>query len=455
MTVRICLFTRDLRLTDNPVLYAASAAGRDQVLPVFVHDPGVQAAGFAAPNRLAYLHDCLADLDRGLHGLGSRLVVRHGPVAQEVARLAADAGAAEVHVAADHSAFARAREERLRAALGDAGVALVTHEAVVTAVAPGSVVPSGSDHYAVFTPYLRRWSDAPLRRPLPAPRQLSTPDRPASDPLPPRPDQDALSPELTPGGETEARRRGKRWFDRHVDAYDDEHDALADDLTSRLSPALHFGCLSATELVHRARKAGTAGAAAFERQLAWRDFHHQVLAARPDAARSDYRSRHDRWRHAPGELEAWEQGRTGYPLVDAGMRQLRAEGWMHNRARMITASFLCKTLGLDWRAGARHFLSLLVDGDVANNQLNWQWVAGTGTDTRPNRVLNPVTQAKRYDPDGAYVRRWVPELARVGAPAIHEPWKLPAGLRAELGYPEPLVALDAALARFRSRRGLD
>ncbi len=136
------------------------------------------------------------------------------------------------------------------------------------------------------------------------------------------------------------------------------------------------------------------------------------------------------------------------------MRQLRAEGWMHNRARMITASFLCKTLGIDWRAGARHFLSLLVDGDVANNQLNWQWVAGTGTDTRPNRVLNPVTQAKRYDPDGEYVRRWVPELARLDAPAIHEPWKLPAGLRAELGYPEPLVALDAALARFRSRRGL-
>ncbi|WP_236654313.1 FAD-binding domain-containing protein, partial [Streptacidiphilus anmyonensis] len=187
---------------------------------------------------------------------------------------------------------------------------------------------------------------------------------------------------------------------------------------------------------------------------AWRDFHHQVLAARPDASRSDYRARHDRWRDAPAELEAWRQGRTGYPLVDAGMRQLRAEGWMHNRARMITASFLCKTLGIDWRAGARHFLSLLVDGDVANNQLNWQWVAGTGTDTRPNRVLNPVTQAKRYDPDGEYVRRWVPELARLDAPAIHEPWKLPAGLRAELGYPEPLVALDAALARFRSRRGL-
>ncbi|MBF9067188.1 cryptochrome/photolyase family protein [Streptacidiphilus fuscans] len=455
MTVRICLFTRDLRLADQPVLHAASAAGRDEVLPVFVSDPAVTAAGFAAPNRLAFLHDCLADLDRELRARGSRLLVRHGAVPAEVAALAADTGATEVHMAADHSAFARAREASLLAALAPLGVRLVTHEAVITAVAPGAAVPAGSDHYAVFTPYLRRWSGVPLRRPLPPPPRLRTPAAPVSDPLPPRPDADLLSPQLAPGGETEARRRMQDWLTGHLDAYADEHDALADDLTSRLSPYLHFGCLSATELVHHARASGTAGAQAFERQLAWRDFHHQVLAARPDAARHDYRPRGDHWREAPDELKAWQDGRTGYPLVDAGMRQLRAQGWMHNRARMVTASFLCKTLGIDWREGAAHFLSLLVDADVANNQLNWQWVAGTGTDTRPNRVLNPVAQAKRYDTDGAYVRRWVPELARLSAPAIHEPWKLPAALHAELGYPDPLVALDAASARFRARRGLD
>ncbi|SEL18683.1 cryptochrome/photolyase family protein [Streptacidiphilus jiangxiensis] len=454
MTVRICLFTRDLRLADNPVLFAASAGGREAVVPVFVSDPAVAAAGFAAPNRLAFLHDCLANLDGALRERGSRLVLRRGSAAEEVARLVHDTGASEVHLAADHSAFARAREERLRAAVGGAGARLVTQEAVVTAVAPGAVTPTGSDHYAVFTPYLRRWSQVPQRRPLPPPRGLLTPAALASAPLPHRPPVDRLSPQLAKGGESEARARMRRWLDGHLDDYEDEHDTLANDLTSRFSPDLHFGSLSATELVHRARTAASPGARAFERQLAWRDFHHQVLAARPDAAHADYRSRHDRWRDDPAELEAWRQGRTGYPLVDAGMRQLSAEGWMHNRARMVTASFLCKTLGLDWREGARHFLSLLVDGDVANNQLNWQWVAGTGTDTRPNRVLNPVAQAKRYDPDGAYVRRWVPELARLSAPAIFEPWRLPSALRAELGYPAPLVALDAALARFRARRGV-
>ncbi|MFC5910593.1 cryptochrome/photolyase family protein [Streptacidiphilus monticola] len=453
MSVRICLFTRDLRLTDNPVLHAASAAGREEVLPVFVNDPAVRAAGFAAPNRLAFLHDSLADLDAGLRACGSRLVVRTGRTADAVARLVGETGASEVHLAADHSAFAHAREEAVRAAAEPLGARVVAHEAVVTAVAPGAAVPTGSDHYAVFTPYLRRWSRTALRRPLPPPQNLRTPAKPHSEPLPTRPDADQLSPSLAPGGETEARRAMRSWLDHHLDGYDDGHDALADDRTSRLSPALHFGCLSPTELVHHARTAGTPGAAAFERQLAWRDFHHQVLAARPDAARGDYRSRHDQWRDSPAELRAWQQGRTGYPLVDAGMRQLRQEGWMHNRARLVTASFLCKTLGIDWREGARHFLSLLVDGDIANNQLNWQWVAGTGTDTRPNRVLNPVAQAKRYDADGTYIRRWVPELSALTAPAVHEPWKLPAALRAELGYPEPLVALDAGRDRFLSGRG--
>lgn len=174
--------------------------------------------------------------------------------------------------------------------------------------------------------------------------------------------------------------------------------------------------------MHKASGRSDAGAEAFVRQLAWRDFHHQVLAARPGAARADYRTKGDRWRYDGAEVTAWKEGRTGYPVVDAGMRQLLHEGWLHNRARMLVASFLTKTLYVDWRVGARHFLDLLVDGDVANNQLNWQWVAGTGTDTRPNRVLNPLVQARRFDPEGAYVRRWVPELAGLagphGAPAV-------------------------------------
>ncbi|MFB7509847.1 FAD-binding domain-containing protein, partial [Streptomyces broussonetiae] len=223
------------------------------------------------------------------------------------------------------------------------------------------------------------------------------------------------------------------------------------------SPHLHFGTLSPVELVHRARKAGGPGAEAFVRQLAWRDFHRQVLAARPAAAVTDYRTRRDRWRSertARADIEAWREGRTGFPVIDAAMRQLRHEGWMHNRGRLLTASFLTKTLYVDWRVGARHFLELLVDGDLANNQLNWQWVAGTGTDTRPNRVLNPVAQGRRHDPDGAYVRRWVPELAGVAGAAVHEPWKLRdrAGIS---GYPDRVVDLADGLARFRQARSLE
>ena len=177
----------------------------------------------------------------------------------------------------------------------------------------------------------------------------------------------------------------------------------------------------------------------FARQLCWRDFHHQVMAARPDIPYNDYRKRDRRWKSPRGWLDAWKEGRTGYPIVDAGMRQLADQGFLPNRARLIVASFLTKTLDIDWRAGAIHFESLLVDGDLANNVGNWQWVAGTGNDTRPNRVLNPIRQAHRFDPDGAYVRRFVPELARLEGRAIHEPWKADPAERERLDYPKPLV----------------
>jgi deoxyribodipyrimidine photo-lyase len=244
-----------------------------------------------------------------------------------------------------------------------------------------------------------------------------------------------------PGGETAGRRRLDDWAAGPVHDYALCHDLLAEEGTSRLSAYLHFGCVSALEVARRA------GDEAFVRQLAWRDFHHQVLAARPDAAYRDYRGRGDEWREDEEALEAWCEGRTGLPIVDAGMRQLLAEGWMHNRARMITASFLTKTLYLDWRAGARHFLGHLLDGDIANNNLNWQWVAGTGTDTRPNRVLNPLRQASRFDPEGDYVRRYVPELAGFAAADLHQPWRLRAP-----GYPAPIVDLEQARRRFLAAR---
>jgi deoxyribodipyrimidine photo-lyase len=452
--VSVVLFTADLRLHDHPPLRAALEGGR-QVVPLFVRDRGVLGAGYGAPNRLAFLADCLRELDTGLRERGGRLVVRSGDVVGEVAKVAAETDADEVHMAADVSGYARRREARLRRVLEADGRRLHVHDAVTSAVPPGAVTPSTSDHFAVFTPYYRQWARQPLRDTLGAPRAVRVPDGIGSEELPARAGTAGVSEGLAAGGEAQGRKRWAAWLRGGIGRYEERHDDLSGDATSRLSPHLHFGTLSSVELVHRARRAGGPGAEAFVRQLAWRDFHRQVLAARPDAATADYRTRHDRWRTertARDDIEAWREGRTGYPVVDAAMRQLRHEGWMHNRGRLLTASFLSKTLYVDWRIGARHFLDLLVDGDVASNQLNWQWMAGTGTDTRPNRVLNPVTQARRYDPDGAYVRRWVPELAGLRAPAVHEPWKLRGADRAAVDYPDPVVDLSEGLARFRRAR---
>ena len=457
LRVSIVLFTSDLRVHDHLPLRAALTSA-DAVVPLFVRDTAITASGFAAPNREAFLADCLTDLDAALRRRGGRLVVRSGDFADEVARVAAETDAAEVHVAGGVSAYAQRREERLRHVLEAAGRRLSVHDAVVTAVAPGAVTPTSSDHFAVFTPYFRRWSGERLRDILAAPRALRVPDSVASEDVPSRAQVRGPSPGLAAGGESTGRDRLAGWLRHGVSAYEERHDDLPGEGTSRLSPHLHFGTLSPVELVHRARRAGGAGSEAFVRQLAWRDFHHQVLAARPAAAAHDYRTRDDHWRSeraAACDIEAWREGRTGYPVIDAAMRQLRNEGWMHNRGRLLTASFLTKTLYVDWRVGAQHFLELLVDGDVANNQLNWQWMAGTGTDSRPNRVLNPVTQAKRYDPDGTYVRRWIPELAGLAGSSVHEPWKLPRLERETYDYPDPIVALREGLDRFRRARGLD
>jgi deoxyribodipyrimidine photo-lyase len=454
--VAVVLFTADLRVHDNPVLRSALGAA-EEVVPLFVLDSGVHGARFDVPNRRAFLSDCLASLDAEMRERGGKLVVRTGDVVTRTCEVACESGAREVHIAGDVSGYSQRREERLRRALEADGRRLCVHDAVVTALPPGAVTPAGPDrdHFAVFTPYFRQWEREGSRDPLAAPRAVPVPSRIGSDPLPARSDVDGVSPGVAEGGERAGRARFAAWRKGPMARYEERHDDLYGDATSRLSPHLHFGTLSAVELVSKARKTGGAGAAAFVRQLAWRDFHHQVLAARPRASVDDYRHKGDHWRGDEREIAAWKEGRTGYPIVDAAMRQLAHEGWMHNRGRLLTASFLTKTLYVDWRVGARFFLDTLVDGDVANNQLNWQWVAGTGTDTRPNRVLNPLIQARKFDPDGRYVRRWVPELAGVEGGLAHQPWRLPERERVRLDYPEPLISLEEGRERFARARGLD
>ncbi len=447
MRSAIVLFTRDLRVHDNAALRVASEQA-ERVLPLFVLDDAVLLR-FGAPSRVAFLLDALRDLDESLRARGGHLVVRRGDTVAEVMRLALDVGAEAVFLAEDVSAFARSRARRLRHAAAAGRIAV--HELPgVTVVPPGDVVPtSGGDAFSVFTPYWNRWRAAPRRAILAPPLTLSPP---AADParLPSLAELvDAHAVRGLPGGgESEGRRRLEHWLREGLVSYGDRRDDVAVDGTSGLSPYLHFGCLSPSEIEQRA--AGLPGGVAFVRQLCWRDFHHQLLGARPSIAVEDLRPRGDAWRRDHDALTAWQEGQTGYPLVDAGMRQLTAVGTMHNRVRLVTASFLTKHLYLDWRTGADHFAAHLVDGDLANNVGNWQWVAGTGADTRPNRVFNPIRQAHRYDPDGTYVRRWVPELQGIEGGAVHQPWR--ADHRRPTGYPDPIVDHDEAVERFRRAR---
>jgi len=434
MDTAIVVFTRDLRLHDNPALYAACARAR-QVVPLFVVDPAI-AAPARSPNRARFLAESLSDLRSGLRERGGDLVVRRGDPAAEVIRLAAETGAHAVYLAGDVSHYATARRHRLERECARQRLDL-TLTPGLTVVPPDELKPAGGAHYRVFTPYWRAWRSAAWRRPCPVPQAIRLPAIADPGRLPPSPGD--ASPGLAPGGEKAGRRRFAAWRQRQLGSYDQIHDDLAGDATSRLSAYLRFGCVSPLEVALGA--VDRPGGEEFARQLAWRDFFYQVTAAFPDIARKNYRPG-AAWHDDRGALDAWRAGQTGIPIVDAGLRQLAAEGFMHNRARMITASFLTRNLGIDWRHGYRHFASLLADGDVACNAGNWQWVAGTGNNTRPNRVMNPLRQAQRFDQAGQYVRRYVPELAGLDPAYVQAPWKLPAAHRGRLGYPSPIVELS-------------
>ncbi|BEP12549.1 deoxyribodipyrimidine photo-lyase [Acidothermaceae bacterium B102] len=447
MTTAILVYGRDLRVADHPAL--AVAATYDTVIPLFVLDEAILAGGFNRPNRAAMLAAALEDVDASLRRLGAGLVVRRGDWVTEIAALARSHEADAVVLHSDVSGYAQSRTRKLAAAVSCRVEAV---EGGTTAVPPGKVLPSGGSRFQVFTPYHRAWEQAlPWREIAETPKKLRLPDGVDRGSLPTREDicpAGDVSPELDVGGEAAGRKRVSAWLAKGVERYEDLHDDLAADGTSRLSGHLHFGTLSAYEIVGRSDH-GKPGVGAFNRQLCWRDFHAQVLAASPEATHQDYRPHGDRWRNDDEGFEAWAEGRTGYPIVDAGMRQLAREGYMHNRARLITGSFLTKTLYIDWRRGAQHFADLLVDGDVSNNTMNWQWIAGTGTDSRPGRVLNPLRQAERYDPQGEYVRRYVPELAGIEGFAVHEPWKLSTPPK---HYPEPIVDLREGAERFKAAR---
>jgi deoxyribodipyrimidine photo-lyase len=456
-------YRRDLRVVDHVSLRAATEG--DGMVPVFCLDDRLLGGRHASGPRTQFLLECLSDLDDALRDRGSGLVVRRGPPERELPALATEVGASAVHATADVGPYAQRRDERTALALGRVELRLHAGLNVVDDV--GEVRTKAGGPYTVFTPFHRAWLDAARREVAPAPRKLPPLPSPVRTGRIPTLESLGLVQEVAEplrGGERAARERMSLFLAGDVDAYDEEHDALGTDRTSRLSSYLHFGCLSPRELEERLPPGP--GPDAFRRQLCWRDFYHHVLRHFPRNTRSEFQERYRgtiRWSYAKGAFEAWCDGRTGFPLVDAGMRQLRREGWMHNRARLVVGSFLTKDLGIDWRWGERHFMRLLIDGDEANNNGNWQWIASVGVDPQPayRRIYNPARHMERYDPHGDYVRRYVPELRPVPDEHLREPWTMPDALQREVGcvigtdYPAPIVdhaaARREALERYRVR----
>jgi deoxyribodipyrimidine photo-lyase len=465
---------RDLRLADNQALHQAMQAA-ETLVPVFVLDPALLSTFAASEKRLAFLFGGLRALDADLRARGSRLIVRRGDPATELARLVSETGATAVFAEEHVWPYARRRDAAVAAAVAAVEPLRLTpgltiHPSDVVRKADGGV-------YTVFTPYSRAWKALPpprLSDLLPEPAHLVAP--PADLASLPIPDARILPPSVPfPPGELEAICRLDAFVHRPssiVSRYAGDRNRMDLDGTSRLSPYLRFGMISARQCAVAALEAMAAspdeaarqGAETWLNELIWREFYTAILYHFPDVLREAFRPdlRAIPWSTDPAQFAAWCEGRTGYPIVDAAMRQLVETGWMHNRARMIVASFLVKDLLIDWRWGERFFMEHLIDGDPAANNGGWQWTAGAGTDAAPYfRVFNPTLQAAKFDPNGVYVRRWAPELARVPDKHIHAPWLMPLDVQRQAdcvigqGYPAPIVehgaARDRVLAAYRTR----
>ena len=461
----IVWFRRDLRVHDHPAL-AAALASHDEIVPVFCLDDRLLHGRFASGPRTQFMLESLADLHRSLEERGGGLVVLRGRPEEELVRLARDVSATDVYFTRELTPYGRLRGREFDTALEGSGLAAHAFPGLNVIDDVGALTTQTGKPYSVFTPFYRQWVEQPRREVLPAPEQVAVPDGLDRMGAVPSLAELGLEQEVEEpmrGGEREGTTRLESFLESGVRAYKTNHNALGEDRTARLSPYLHFGCVSPRAIEERL---GTSeGEGAFRRQLCWRDFYHQVIFCFPGNAREEHQERYRgtlRWSGGDEEFAAWTEGRTGFPLVDAGMRQLRREGWMHNRARLVVGSMLTKELGVDWRRGEWWFMKLLLDGDEANNNGNWQWIASVGTDPAPffRRMYNPASHQERFDPDGRYVRRYVPELAPVPDKYLREPWTMPAEVQEEVGcvigrdYPAPIVdrrdARADAAERYRA-----
>ena len=457
---------QDLRLADHPALAAALAVGAP-VVPVYILDDA--AAGKWKPGGASrwWLHHSLGDLARALEARGARLVLRRGDSADVLAGIAAETGAAAVHCTRCYEPWAVALEDDVRTRLAQQGVEVKRFGGSLLRE-PEQVCTKDGGPFKVYTPFWRaltsEWKPAV---PLPAPERIPAPRKlPSSETLalfdltPTKPDWAAGFAEHWAPGEGGALARLDTFLLGALAGYCDDRNRPDLEGTSRLSPHLHFGEISPRMCWHRARAAAAGvrgcerGLETFLKEIAWREFSYHLLVHFPHLPEAPFRPEfsHFPWASDAPLLKSWQRGRTGYPIVDAGLRELWATGWMHNRVRMIVASFLVKDLRIPWQDGAAWFWDTLVDADLASNSASWQWVAGSGADAAPYfRIFNPVTQGQKFDPNGDYIRRWVGEIARLPNSCIHAPWEAPALVLAqagvELGSSYPLPMVDHALAR--------
>jgi deoxyribodipyrimidine photo-lyase len=474
----IVWFRRDLRLTDNPALDAACERSR-HVIAMYVHAP--EEDGEWAPGGASrwWLHHSLARLDESLRARGGQLTMRRGGSLEALLDVARESGAERVHWNRLYDPARVAQDTRIKAALREAGLECESFNAALLHE-PWEVRTGQGDPYRVFTPF---WKTCAARlderpRPLAAPQVIAGPNaRVASLALDeldllPRIRWDAGLHETWTPGESGALAQLESFADGAMAAYGEGRNRPDRPGTSRLSPYLHFGeigprqCLAAARNAVVARPSAQAASDAFVRQVGWREFAHHLLHHFPHTPTAALDPRFDSFPWEPNDtwVDAWQRGRTGYPIVDAGMRELWHTGYMHNRVRMVAASLFTKNLRQPWLQGARWFWDTLVDADLANNTLGWQWTAGCGADAAPYfRIFNPILQAERFDPERAYLRRWLPELARLPDRWIHCPWEAPATVLSEAGvdlgrtYPHPIVdfrsSREAALAAYGSIKG--
>ncbi|MBN9690859.1 MAG: deoxyribodipyrimidine photo-lyase [Verrucomicrobia bacterium] len=460
-------FRRDLRISDNTALH--EAWNRSQILiPVFIWDDAILRSPDVGPARVAFLLRSLEALARNLETLGHRLIVRHGPPAEQLVRIAQQTKAAAVFTNRDYEPYSVHRDRHAAAELYQAGVYFESFKDSVLWEGKEILTQAGAP-YTVFTPYSKAWRARPRPAPVPrigpAKRQLD----PSLSSLPLPQDSSALdhplSQSLFPAGEHAAQAALKHFVQSAVHQYDEDRNFPAKESgTSRLSPHLRFGTINIRTILHRLTQVAAdrpvqRGIQVWESELIWREFYLQILANFPRVATGNFRPEYDQleWSGTDEQFQAWCAGRTGFPIVDAAMRCLNATGWMHNRLRMIVAMFLTKDLLISWQRGERYFMRQLVDGDLAANNGGWQWSAGTGTDAAPYfRIFNPVTQGEKFDPSGEFIRQWVPELSQLDSKQLHRLADNPL-LLSRTGYPPPLIdharQREKCLAMFKAVKG--